>query len=449
MELHPRSNDTKKTRITRKSAFIMIGILLLVIIATVFLRQALVKDDAVETTLQTARVRTGDIVITASGAGTVVPASQVEMGFRSGGTLIELNVAIGDPVKSGDVLACLDGSLQNRADYDALFSPSSIAQAEAKVVLAQNAFNTAESRLIALLSPSVYYYETQLADVRSALEAIQADPLAGDSARVEAQNAVERAQADLDAALINSDSAVSDETIVLARADLEEARLALEDAEVALEILKTGPEALASPLIMIGSQTTRLEQARRAVKDSCLAAPFDGTVTSLSAVIGQTVGTGPIIRIASTQDMLVRFYLDETDLDKAALGNRVKLTFDAYPDLLLEGAIVIVEPSLDFVDGTPVVVVWVSLPNTAAVPILAGMTVEAEVIAHEAFGALLLPIQALRELEPGSYAVFVVQEDGTLLLTPVVTGLRDYANVQILDGLQAGDLVSTGTVETE
>ena len=449
MEPQPRVNNLKKTRITRKSIFIMIGILLLVVLAAVFLRQALVKDDAEGTTLQTARVRMGDIVITASGAGTVVPARQLDMAFRSGGTLAELNVAVGDPVKSGDVLACLDGSLQNRADFDALFSPPSIAQSEAKVVLAQNAFDTAESRLIALLGPSVYYYETQLSDARSALEAITVDPSTSDSAREEAQNAVDLAQADLDAAWLYSDFEFADETIILVRADLETARLSLEDAQVALEVIQSGSQALTSPLIMIGSQTTRLEQARRDLQDSCLAAPFDGTVTSLGAVIGQTVGTAPIITIASTQDMLVRIYLDETDLDKAALGNRVKLTFDAYPDLILEGDIVIVEPSLDFVDGTPVVVAWVSLPDTAEVPLLAGMTVEAEVIAHEAFGALLLPIQALRELEPGSYAVFVVQEDGTLLLTPVVTGLRDYANVQILDGLQAGDVVSTGTVETE
>ena len=217
MEPQPRVNNVKKTRITRKSALIMIGILLLVVLAVIFLRQVLVKDDTEEITLQTSRVRVGDIVITASGAGTVVPASQVDMGFRSGGTLIELNVDLGDPVKSGDVLACLDDSLQNRAEYDALFSPSSIVQAEAKVVLAQNAFDTAESRLIALLGPSVYYYETQLADARSSLEAINADPAAGDSAREEAQNAVDLAQADLDAALINSDSTVSEETIILVR----------------------------------------------------------------------------------------------------------------------------------------------------------------------------------------------------------------------------------------
>lgn len=448
MALHPRPNIFKKVRITRKSALIVAAVLLTVVVAAIFLRQVLLPETAAESTLQTSRVRVGDIIITANGAGTVVPVQQLDMGFRSGGSLAELNVALGDPVRSGDVLACLDSSVQSNADLDVLFSPSGIAQAEAKVVQAQNAFEAAESRLIALIGPSIYHYETQLADARTALETINADASASVSAREDAQNAVERAQADLEAALLNSGTETSGDTIILARAELETARVALEDAELALEIVQAGPDALASPIIMIGSQTSRLEQARRAVEDDCLTAPFDGAVTSLTALPSQTVGTGPIIRIASTQDLLARIYLDETDADKATLGNRVHLTLDAYPDLLLEGEIVIVEPALDFVDGTPVVVIWVDLPDTPEVAVLPGMTVEAEVVADEALGALLVPIQALHELDAGSHAVFVVQEDGTLLLTPVTPGLRDYANVQILSGLQAGDVVSTGTVET-
>ncbi len=77
------------------------------------------------------------------------------------------------------------------------------------------------------------------------------------------------------------------------------------------------------------------------------------------------------------------------------------------------------------------------------------MSAEVEIIAGEAKNTLLVPAQALRELAAGSYAVFVVQPDGQLKLTPVTIGLRDFANVQILSGLQAGDVVSTGTVETK
>ena len=77
------------------------------------------------------------------------------------------------------------------------------------------------------------------------------------------------------------------------------------------------------------------------------------------------------------------------------------------------------------------------------------MTVEVEVIAAEARNVMLVPVQALRELAPGSYAVFVVQADGSLKMTPVTVGLRDYANAEILSGLNVGDVISTGTVETK
>jgi multidrug efflux pump subunit AcrA (membrane-fusion protein) len=169
----------------------------------------------------------------------------------------------------------------------------------------------------------------------------------------------------------------------------------------------------------------------------------------LNAVVGATVGTSPVLSLASTDDLLVRFYLDETDIDKAAPGRSVTFTFDAYPDLPLEGEVIRVEPALQIVDGTPVVVVWAKLPVQTAPQIMPGMTVEAEVIAGKASAALIVPIQALRELSPGSYAVFVVQPDGELRLTPVSVGLRDYANAEVLSGLEAGAVVSTGNVETK
>jgi macrolide-specific efflux system membrane fusion protein len=83
-----------------------------------------------------------------------------------------------------------------------------------------------------------------------------------------------------------------------------------------------------------------------------------------------------------------------------------------------------------------------------AVRLIAGMNGTVEITAGEARGVLLVPIEALRELAPGSYAVFVVQGDGSLKLTPVTVGLRDVANAEILSGLNQGDVVSTGVVET-
>ena len=242
---------------------------------------------------------------------------------------------------------------------------------------------------------------------------------------------------------------VDDSDIALAHSNFETAKVFLLDAQTALETVKAGSEALTDSIAALGTETAKLEQARLAVENSRLIAPFDGSIIALNVVKGQAVGTSPVMTIVTTDHLLVRFYLDETDVEKAAAGMQVTFTFDAYPDATVTGEIVLVEPALQTVDGTPVVVVWASLPDEAPFAILSGMTVEAEVIAAESHDTLIVPIQALRELSPGSFAVFIVQSDGTLKMTPVTVGLRDFANAEILSGLKVGDVVSTGTVETK
>ncbi len=423
------SSSKRKSRFTRNVAIITSVIVLGIIAAGAYFLWPSAQAEAATPAVQTAKVRIGDLVVTASGAGTVIPASEVSLGFRSGGVLAELNVAVGDQVASAETLARLEANLQAEADFQALFTPEGVAQAELALANAVTALENAENSLIYLIGWDAWYWEKQMER----------------EGATEAEIETARAKRDYFLSLVY----IGDADLAFARAELESARVALQDAQAALEIVKAGPEALTKPLVALGPQTAKLEQARLAVESTRLTAPFDGTVTSLNAVVGQTVGTSPILSIATTQDLLVRFYLDETDVDKVAAGNRVTFTFDAYPDLPMEGEVINVEPTLKTVDGTPVVVVWAKLTNEPEAVILSGMTVDVEVIAGETRGALIVPIQALRELSAGSYAVFVVQSDGQLKLTPVEVGLRDYASAEILSGLNAGDVVSTGTVETK
>jgi len=148
-------------------------------------------------------------------------------------------------------------------------------------------------------------------------------------------------------------------------------------------------------------------------------------------------------------ELLVKFFMDETDSSGLSVGNRTIYTFSAQPETTFEGEVAVIEPSLQTIDGTAVVVVWGTLPEKPSFDLLIGMTADVEVIAGEAKNALIIPIQALREITPESFAVFIVQEDGSLKLTPVTIGLRDFANAEVLAGLNAGDIISTGTVETK
>ncbi|MEA3408596.1 MAG: biotin/lipoyl-binding protein [Chloroflexota bacterium] len=68
------------------------------------------KQEAEESQVPTARVRRGDLVLAATGSGSLIPADERSLSFGVGGTVTEVNVEAGDEVKDGDVLARIDDS---------------------------------------------------------------------------------------------------------------------------------------------------------------------------------------------------------------------------------------------------------------------------------------------------------------------------------------------------
>ena len=77
-----------------------------------------------------------DLVVSASGTGQLIPATEISLGFDEAGTLAELDVDVGDVVKQGDLLA----RLQTNETEDSI--NSSIADAQLSVVTAENAIKT-------------------------------------------------------------------------------------------------------------------------------------------------------------------------------------------------------------------------------------------------------------------------------------------------------------------
>ncbi len=70
-----------------------------------------------------------------------------------------------------------------------------------------------------------------------------------------------------------------------------------------------------------------------------------------------------------------------------------------------------------------------------------------DVIGGRTENAVLVPVEAVREIGPGEFAVFVMQ-DGEPKLRIVTVGLMDFTLAEITSGLEAGEMVTTGVVET-
>ena len=102
-------------------------------------------------TLQTATARQGNLVLQASGTGYLVASSEANIAFEIDGKLASLNVALGDKVEKGQLLAKLDdASLQYKLEEAQLAlleltSPEAIANAELAVTTAEANVITAQS----------------------------------------------------------------------------------------------------------------------------------------------------------------------------------------------------------------------------------------------------------------------------------------------------------------
>lgn len=231
---------------------------------------------------------------------------------------------------------------------------------------------------------------------------------------------------------------------------LAEAQLAA--AQAKYDTLKNGPDpaevALAEANLADAQAKLAVAQEDRAVID--LVAPMDSTILSISGNEGEAIGTGAIITLADLSRPLLEVYLDETDMDRIGVGYQANVVFDALPDDTFTGHITEVDPSLQTVSNVTTVVAKVQLDGESfakpqGLPV--GSNASVDVIAGQTQNAVLVPVEALREISPGEYAVFVM-ENGEPRLRVVSVGLMDFTTAEITNGLQAGEIVTTGVVET-
>lgn len=231
-----------------------------------------------------------------------------------------------------------------------------------------------------------------------------------------------------------------------------EAKVAQAQAQLDDFLAGASPEDVEVAQLQVDQARTSLQTAQAQLENTVLRAPFAGTVTAVKANAGEIVGATPIIALADLHRPLVQFWLDESERGKLAIGYEAQVTFEALPDEIFTARVVRVDPVLSVVDGVPVVGGLAALDlDEASNPgrFLAGMNAVVEIIAAQRQGSVMVPIEAVRELGPGQYAVFVVGPNGTLTMRPVEVGLTDLTTAEIVSGLEPGEVVSTGVVNTE
>jgi HlyD family secretion protein len=437
--------------------------------------------------VETTTIGTGDIILSATGLGTLIPNEEVSFGFKNRGSVSDVLVKLGDTVEAGQVLAHLENSTltleyqQAQANLAALSSPSAIAVAEQAVQDAEASLATAKDTLQLLIGPDLLIAEDKAADAQQALQLAKAVAEKDTSAETKqkvtdaeavlarAETLLAQAQNDYTGKYVlqtfiypvrNSKGvtisrqlfAPTDVEISVARADYELARANLSDAQNYLGVLQ-GSKAIdqvpASSVTAITEAQTALAQAKANLDATTLTAPISGTITAIDINAGDDVDTSAVITISNlTQPYTVDAYLDETDWDKAKVGYKTTVTFDLLPNQSYAGKIIRVYPALDDSSGTALVHIRVQLNDHVEVELPASASASVDVTGGEALGAILVPTSALKEVEPGKYIVYLMKNNQPVE-QEVEIGLQDILNAEVKSGLQTGDVVLTNATTNQ
>ena len=450
-----------------------------------YYRQTTTQAEAASATpLQTATVKRGNLVISASGTGSVISENETQLGFEYNAVLAQLNIAVGDEVTQGDVLAVSAPSddaytieskltsaklavLQAQQNLDDLTSSTanevSLAQLQSDLAAKQVSVYTNQSTLTTLINERAAMNGKRCdSDTIASKEEIYLQALDRYNRSAHLTNSAEYQQ--MVAAQYNynwcnstysqAELNAADAEIASTKASIQllQSQITEDQADIQNLQSSTGADSLDIQIARakLDNAKTELELVEQESASISITAPFDGTILSISAKVGDTVGTNKFITITDLSQPYLEVLLDETDLNNVAIGYQVSVTFDALPNQTFTGKVVAINPSLSNAFSVTAIQTTVQLDTSSFskpqnLPI--GLSASVEVISAQAQNVLLVPVEALHELSAGSYAVFVM-ENGTPVLKTVEVGLMDYTYAEIKSGLNEGDVVTTGIVET-
>jgi len=239
----------------------------------------------------------------------------------------------------------------------------------------------------------------------------------------------------------------------LLQLDTTDASLAVEKAELVLRNATLGLERaqrMAAERLISAEELDKvryerdvashaLDESRRRLAKTTVRAPFDARVTLRNVQVGQAVKPGQeLFTLADFEPLVARIFLPEREVFNLEVGQDARLTLKAREDVSFRGRILRISPMVDAASGTVKVTVEAVQPPRSVRP---GAFVRVGIVRETHREALLIPRPAvIRELQE----TYVYVADGELARRRTVRlGIEEGQNLQVLDGLQAGETVVT------
>ncbi|MFN3550575.1 MAG: efflux RND transporter periplasmic adaptor subunit, partial [Endomicrobiia bacterium] len=213
------------------------------------------------------------------------------------------------------------------------------------------------------------------------------------------------------------------------------------------------------------------KQWQEVYKPTPIVAPLDGFIIVRDKEPGQTITNNDYI-VVMADELIIKAYIDETDLKYIKLGRIVKCTLDAYSEIEFLGKIEHIAYESTLINNVTVYEIKIKpiltekkfsfkkhkdfisykdkvkkenidkkilIPPDISSILRSGMTATIEVVAEERKNVLVLPVNAIEDTSKEKYVL--LKKGKEIIRQVVITGLSNGKNVEIISGLDEGDVV--------
>ncbi len=216
------------------------------------------------------------------------------------------------------------------------------------------------------------------------------------------------------------------------RIELEQRTLTYQNSSTAYHSALLRYNELKKQLNFSSKQSLKnLEISSSIAGDYTIRSEIDGRVYSILKEKGEIVSPqSPVAVIGDSENFILELQVDEYDISRISPGQQILITMDSYKDKVFEAVLKKIDPIMndrsksftvkaDFVTKPPAL-----YPN---------LTVEANIIIQTKKNTITIPRDYLLN---DSFVVLENKEK-----RKVVTGLKDYQKVEVIDGLKEGETI--------
>jgi HlyD family secretion protein len=376
----------------------------------------------------TAKAEKATVRVAVQSTGRVVSNLDVDIKCKASGAIIKLPYDVSDAVKQGDLLLELDPVDQGRILKQAEVSLSS---SKARLAISQQNLAIAEKTL-----------ETDTRRAQANLEGAQAS---ADDAKSKAARMKELLASKLAS---QEDADTAQTAAVQAAGALENARVKMSELETQKDALELSRQDVKLAEAQVEADNITYSQAQDRLADTKVVAPMDGVVTARNVQIGQIIasavsnvgGGTTVLTLSDLSHVFVIAAVDESDIGRVEVGQRVEITADAFPGKKFEGSVVRIATKGVNLSNVVTFEVKIEVMGDRKSLLKPEMTANVDIIGIEKSDILTVPVTAIT-LKDRKHYVNLVKADAAHEEREVQTGITDGSNTEITDGLSEGDVV--------